>query len=317
MRKNRIAEFRGPDILRSNVTAFDAMDPASFPHTEASSPDAAGPGRHYRTVAAAIAFIRAHAGAQPALEEIAAAVHLSPFHLQRLFADWAGISPKRFLQYLTKEYAKRRLAAAADVLSVAADAGLSSTSRLHDLMVSCEAMTPGEIKSGGRGLEIGHGFAPSPFGAALVAWTARGICHFAFCVADEVAMLAELSARWPGARLVRDDARAGALLRQIFPATPARGSIHLVLRGTNFQIKVWEALIHTEFGEVVSYRQLARQAGAPKAQRAVGSALAANSIAYLIPCHRVIRDSGEAGHYRWGSERKLAMLGWEAARGGL
>lgn len=284
---------------------------------EIAVPDAAGPGRHYRTVAAAIAFIRAHAGAQPTLEEIAAAVHLSPFHLQRLFADWAGISPKRFLQHLTKEYAKRRLAAAADVLSVAADAGLSSTSRLHDLMVSCEAMTPGEIKSGGLGMEIGHGFAPSPFGEALVAWTTRGICHFAFCIADEAAMLAELSARWPGATLVRNDARAGALLRQIFPATPTRGNIHLILRGTNFQIKVWEALIHTEFGAVVSYRQLARQAGAPRAPRAVGNALAANSIGFLIPCHRVIRESGEVGHYRWGSERKLAMLGWEAARGGL
>lgn len=276
-------------------------------------PDAAAQSRHFRIVAEAIAFIRAHAGAQPSLEEIAAAVHLSPHHLQRLFADWAGISPKRFLQYLTKEYAKRRLAASADTLSVAADAGLSSTSRLHDLMVSCEAMTPGEIKSCGLGMAIGHGFAPSPFGEALAAWTARGVCHFAFRVADRGAMLAELSARWPGASLVRDDAQAAALLQKIFPQTPTRGTIHLVLRGTNFQIKVWEALIHTEFGRVVSYRQLARQAGAPQAQRAVGSALAANSIGFLIPCHRVIRESGEVGHYRWGSDRKRAMLAWEAA----
>ncbi len=268
--------------------------------------------RHYEVIARAIAFIRSHARSQPTLEEIADAVHLSPCHLQRLFADWAGISPKRFLQYLTKEYAKQQLAASADVLTVAENAGLSSTSRLHDLMVSCEAMTPGEIKSAGRGMAIGYGFAPSPFGDVLAAWTSRGICHFAFCVADEAAMLAELSALWPHAALTRDDGRARELLLQIFPQTPRRGAVHLMLRGTNFQIKVWEALIHTEFGRVVSYRQLARQAGAPKAQRAVGSALAANTIAFLIPCHRVIREGGDVGNYRWGPERKLALLGWEA-----
>ena len=268
--------------------------------------------RHYAVIARAIAFIRGHARSQPTLEEIADAVHLSPYHLQRLFADWAGISPKRFLQYLTKEYAKRQLAASADVLTVAEDAGLSSTSRLHDLMVSCEAMTPGEIKSAGRGMAIDYGFAPSPFGDVLAAWTSRGICHFAFCVVGEAAMLAELSTLWPHAVLARDDERARELLLQVFPQTPVRGAVHLVLRGTNFQIKVWEALIHTEFGRVVSYSQLARQAGMPKAQRAVGSAIAANTIGFLIPCHRVIRESGEVGQYRWGPERKLALLGWEA-----
>ena len=269
--------------------------------------------RHFAIVAKAIAFIRAHARSQPSLEEVAAAVHLSPHHLQRLFADWAGISPKRFLQYLTKEHARRQLARSADVLAVAEDAGLSSTSRLHDLMVSCEAMTPGEIKSGGRGLAIGYGFASSPFGDVLVAWTARGVCHFAFCVADEAAMLAELAALWPAAALQRDDAQAQALLGQIFPQVPTRGKVHLVLRGTNFQIKVWEALIRTEPGRVVSYQQLARQLGRPKASRAVGSAVAANTIGFLIPCHRVIREGGDIGQYRWGTERKLALIGWEAA----
>jgi AraC family transcriptional regulator of adaptative response/methylated-DNA-[protein]-cysteine methyltransferase len=274
--------------------------------------------RHFAIVARAIAFIRAHARSQPSLEEIAAAVHLSPHHLQRLFAEWAGISPKRFLQYLTKEHARRQLARSADVLSVAEDAGLSSTSRLHDLMVSCEAMTPGEIKSGGRGLAIGYGFASSPFGGVLVAWTARGVCHFAFCVADEAAMLGELAALWPAAALQRDDGEAQALSRQIFPRAPTRGRVHLVLRGTNFQIKVWEALIRTEPGSVLSYQQLARQLGRPGAARAVGSAVAANTIGFLIPCHRVIREGGEVGQYRWGSERKLALIGWEAAarRGG-
>lgn len=268
--------------------------------------------RHFAVIARAIEFIRANARSQPTLEEIAAAVHLSPYHLQRLFADWAGISPKRFLQYLTKEYARRQLATSAAVLAVAEDAGLSSPSRLHDLMVSCEAMTPGEIKAAGRGLAIGYGFAPSPFGAVLAAWTSRGICHFAFCVADETTMFGELALLWPQATLLRDDGNAARLLQRVFPQTLTRGSVHLVLRGTNFQIKVWEALLHTEFGKVVSYRQLARQAGSPKAQRAVGGALAANTLAFLIPCHRVIRESGEVGDYRWGAQRKLAMLGWEA-----
>ncbi|NLF53410.1 MAG: methylated-DNA--[protein]-cysteine S-methyltransferase [Thauera phenolivorans] len=277
--------------------------------------------RQYATVARAIAFIRAHAGAQPSLEEIAAAVHLSPAHLQRVFAAWAGISPKRFLQYLTKEYARRQLAAAGDVLSVSAAAGFGSGSRLHDLMVSCEAMTPGEIGRGGRGIDIGYGVAPTPFGPALVAWTARGVCHFAFCVDngddeddDEATMLAALAANWPEAQLHADAAQACALTKRIFPETPTPGRLHLVLRGTNFQIKVWEALIRIEPGRLVSYSQLARGLGMPRASRTVGSAIAANTIAFLIPCHRVIREGGEAGQYRWGGERKLAMIGWEAGR---
>lgn len=276
-------------------------------------PDEAVESQHYAIVARAIAFIRTHARAQPSLDEIAAAVHLSPYHLQRVFTEWAGISPKRFLQYLTKEHARRELATSASVLAVAEDAGLSSTSRLHDLMVSCEATTPGEIKSGGLGLDIGYGFGPSPFGDVLLGWTARGICHFAFTGTDEAAMSTALAALWPAATLRRDDTQARALLRQIFPHSSARGSVHLLLRGTNFQIKVWEALIRTAPGQVLTYRQLARQLGKPDAARAVGSAVAANSIGYLIPCHRVIREGGDVGQYRWGSERKLALIGWEAA----
>lgn len=279
-------------------------------------PDTTEQSRHYDTVAQAIRYIRNHAGGQPRLEEIAAAVHMSPHHLQRVFSDWAGISPKRFLQYLTKEYARQRLGAADDTLSVAIEAGLSGTGRLHDLMVSCEAMTPGEIRATGSGLRIGYGFAPSPFGEALVAWTGRGVCHFAFCTCGREEMIAALAARWPEAALAPDDGHAAVLLGQIFPEKPTRGRIHLVLRGTNFQIKVWEALIHTEFGQVISYSQLARRLGMPRAQRTVGSAVAANSIGFLIPCHRVIREGGVVGDYRWGSERKLALLGWEAAQAG-
>jgi AraC family transcriptional regulator of adaptative response/methylated-DNA-[protein]-cysteine methyltransferase len=271
--------------------------------------------RNFAVVARAIEYIRANARTQPTLEEVAAAVHLSPFHLQRLFSNWAGISPKRFLQYLTKEHARQALAGAADTLTAAVDSGLSSTSRLHDLMISCEALSPGEIKSGGRGIEIGYGFSPSPFGEALIAWTGRGICHLAFCSTEAPAMIAELQSLWPAATTIRDDDKARALVATIFPAAPTRGTLHLLLRGTNFQIKVWEALIRVEPGQLVSYGQLARRSAAPKAQRAVGSALAANSIAYLIPCHRVIRESGEVGNYRWGAGRKLAMLGWEAGLG--
>jgi AraC family transcriptional regulator of adaptative response/methylated-DNA-[protein]-cysteine methyltransferase len=181
-------------------------------------------------------------------------------------------------------------------------------------MVTCEAMTPGEIKASGDGLAITFGFAASPFGEVIVGWTKRGICHFAFSVATPDAMEAELVARWPRAIFSRDDPQARALLHRIFPATPTRGRVHLVLRGTNFQIKVWEALIQTEFGRVISYQRLAERAGCPRAQRAVGSALAANPVGFLIPCHRVIRESGDAGNYRWGPERKLAMLAWEAGR---
>lgn len=268
--------------------------------------------RQYALVAHAIAFVRANARQQPTLEQVAESVHLSPFHLQRLFAEWAGISPKRFLQYLTKEYAKQQLMSSRDVLTVTENAGLSSTSRLHDLMVTCEAMTPGEIRAGGSGLEIVYGFALSPFGEAMVGWTRRGICHFAFSIASHEAMQAALVTYWPHAEFSRNDLQAQHLMHDIFPAIPARGRVHLVLRGTNFQIKVWEALIHTEFGRVISYQQLARRAGCPSAQRAVGTALAANHIGFLIPCHRVIRESGEVSSYRWGVDRKLAMLAWEA-----
>lgn len=270
--------------------------------------------RHYAVVARAIRFIRANLRRQPSLAEVAAAVHLSQYHLQRVFAAWAGISPKRFLQYLTKEYAKQALRDCDDMLSVAAAAGLSGGGRLHDLMVSCEAMTPGEIKAGGQGVLIGHGHAPTPFGEALIGWTPRGICHLAFCDGNRNSGIASLASQWPGAKLVTDDGAAIRLAGKIFGGRQRSDRLHLVLRGTNFQIKVWEALIGIEPAQRVSYSRLAALAGSPQAQRAVGSALAANRIAYLIPCHRVIRESGDIGNYRWGPERKAAMLAWESAQ---
>lgn len=270
------------------------------------------PARQYAVVARAIDYLRRHALQQPSLAEVAQAVHLSEFHLQRVFAAWAGISPKRFLQYLTKEHALQALQASQDLLSATVASGLSSAGRLHDLMVSCEAMTPGEIRRGGAGLSLVWGQALTPFGAALVGWTPRGLCYLAFLEGDAPARQAELQARWPAAQYKRDDAQAQQWMDRVFTRTPQPGALHLVLRGTNFQLKVWEALLRVEPSRVVSYSQLAQLAGVPKAQRAVGSALAANTIGYLIPCHRVIRETGEVGQYRWGPERKAAMLAWEA-----
>lgn len=270
------------------------------------------PQRQYAVVAQAIRYLREHALQQPTLAELAQAVHLSEHHLQRVFVAWAGISPKRFLQSLTKAYALQALREAQDVLSVAQASGLSGSSRLHDLMVSCEAMTPGEIKSGGAGVTVGWGQADTPFGTALAGWTERGLCYLAFLDGDTALRHQELRAAWPAAQLVCDDRQARRLMDQVFPGTPQPGRLHLLLRGTNFQIKVWEALLRLPPGRRVSYTQLAAIAGTPKAQRVVGSALAANQIAYLIPCHRVIRESGDSGQYRWGGERKAAMLAWEA-----
>lgn len=273
--------------------------------------------RQYAVVAKAITYVRAHADRQPELDEIAAAVGLSPFHLQRVFSAWAGLSPKRFLQYLTKERARHALLDSRNVLSAADAVGLSGGGRLHDLMVCCDAMTPGEIRARGAGLKMRYGYGPTPFGHALVTWTGRGICHLAFRSDDgpdwRESLLLELSTLWPYAQRTQDEPAAAALLADVFSSSSNGGTPRLMLRGTNFQMKVWEALLRIAPGEVVSYGELARRAGVPNAARAVGNALAANVIAALIPCHRVIRESGEIGHYRWGSERKMAMLLRESA----
>ena len=269
---------------------------------------------HYDVVAHAIRYIRQHANRQPELCDVAAAVGLSESRLQRVFSEWAGVSPKRFLQYLTKEHARRQLRTPTDVLTTSIAVGLSGPGRLHDLMVSCEAMTPGEIQSGAEGVEVRWGTAATPFGIAVIGRTSRGICFLQFAQDDVDALVQRLRAQWPRARFHHDDATAGQTANQIFGRNEAPGKLHVLLRGTNFQIKVWEALLNIPAGQVLSYGQLAARAGHPAAARAVGTAIGANQIGYLIPCHRVIRESGESGQYRWGPERKAAMLGWEASQ---
>lgn len=208
----------------------------------------------------------------------------------------------------------RSLRQSADVLSAALESGLSGPGRLHDLLVTCEAMTPGEIRAWGRGVEVGYGFGETPFGEALLAWTARGVCYLGFCDADPMARLTELQERWSAATLVRSDRLAVNLSERIFFKQSRSGELRLLLSGSNFQIKVWEALLTTSRAQLLSYSELAAMSGNPKAQRAAGSALAANQIAFLIPCHRVIRESGEVGSYRWGSDRKMAIHAWESGK---
>ena len=268
-------------------------------------------GNGYDTVAHAIRFIRANARQQPELAAIADHVGLSPHHLQRVFSAWAGVSPKRFLQYLTREHARSLLRQRLDVLSTAHESGLSGASRLHDLMIACDAVTPGEVRALGNGLEITYGFGPTPFGRVIVGSTPRGICHLQFCD-DDAAALHILRSDWPLARLTHDDASQQATITALFACVGLQ-PLHLLLRGTNFQIKVWQALLQIPAGELISYSGLAGLTGTPRAQRAVGTTLAQNRIALLIPCHRVIRENGDSGQYRWGSERKTALIAFESA----
>jgi len=270
------------------------------------------PNPAYETVAAAIRFVRSHAGAQPSLDEIAGHVGLSASHLQRVFSEWAGISPKRFLQFLTKEHAKTLLRESRDVMSAAIESGLSGPGRLHDLMVSCEALTPGEIGARGEGLMIRYGFAASPFGTIIIGTTTRGICHLRFVDAGQAdAEKTSLRTEWPHAKFARDDEMARQLATEIFSPFNQPKPLSLLLRGTNFQIKVWEALLRIPAGHTLSYGNLAAMASVPGAHRAVGTAMAHNGIAVLIPCHRVIRENGDAGLYRWGIDRKRALISWE------
>jgi AraC family transcriptional regulator of adaptative response/methylated-DNA-[protein]-cysteine methyltransferase len=268
----------------------------------------------YRTVERAIEYLRDHAREQPRLADVAARVGLSEFHFQRQFSDWAGISPKRFLQYLTKEYAKEALRRCEDVLEATYAAGLSGPGRLHDLLVTCEAMTPGEHRSLGEGVVIAYGFHDTPFGECLIANTARGICRLAFVGSGGPSTeIEELKRNWPRAHLQRDQAATGKLAAPIFDPANRTKPLHLWVRGSNFQIKVWEALLRIAPGELASYEQVARAIGMPRALRAVGAAVGANPVAVLIPCHRVIRKAGDPGDYRWGLTRKRALIACEAA----
>lgn len=277
--------------------------------------------RDYDLVAAAIHFLEQNYREQPSLNDLAQHLHLSPFHLQRLFTRWAGISPKRFVQYLTASHAKRLLANEQSVLDATYCSGLSSPGRLHDLLVATEAMTPGEFKQQGAGMAIAYGRHTTPFGDALIATTARGICALSF-IDDETTdrhwsiTVEALQQRWHAAILHEDTAATLPYARAIFTeqAEHAATPMPLLLKGTNFQIKVWEALLRIPAGTTSSYAALARAIGQPGAARAVGNAVGANPIGFLIPCHRVIHQSGIVEGYHWGVTRKKALLAWEAAR---
>lgn len=270
----------------------------------------------YRRIEQAIDYLERHAHSQPELSEVASAVGLSEYHFQRIFSRWAGISPKRFLQFLTKEGAKELLAQSENLLDTTYGIGLSSLGRLHDLFVTTEAVTPGEYKSGGSGLTIRYGLHDTPFGKVLIGTTERGICHLGFVQKNrEGDAIDTLVASWQQAEMIEDHKATASLVEPIFDLSK-RGvtPLRLHLRGTNFQLKVWEALLRIPTGAVTSYEGLAAQAGHPGASRAVGTALGRNPIAVLIPCHRVIRKLGEFGNYRYGAARKKALLGWEAAQ---
>jgi len=267
--------------------------------------------RDYARIAKAIAFLDACAGARrPTLEETAAHVGLSPFHFQRLFRRWAGTSPKRFLQYLTAEHAKACLRDAPSVLAASLDAAVSGPGRLHDLLVTVCAVTPGDVRRRGAGLVIRYGVHDTPFGRARIAITSRGVAGLAFLDGAEDDGPGDLSGEWPAAELVPDATATAPWIERIFARA---GTLPVVLAGTNLQLRVWEALLRIAEGEVVSYGALAAAVGRPRAARAVAGAVAANPIAYLIPCHRVLRATGAIGGYRWGTIRKRAMLAREFA----
>ncbi len=276
---------------------------------DSSTPPASDP------VRAGLAFIAERVDEQPSLDDVAAAVGLSPHHCQRLFRRYAGLSPKKFLQYLTVERAKRALDASASVLDAAYEAGLSGPSRLHDLFVALEAATPGEYKARGAGMTLRQGVADGPFGPTLLVWNDRGLAALAFLAEiDRAAALADVAAPWSAARMVADDAGARAMIDRIF--APLGGEpvdqLRVLVAGTDFQVKVWEALLRIPAGALVTYEAVGRAVGKPGAARAVGNAVGANPVSWLIPCHRVIRQTAVIGHYRWGSGVKRLLIGAEA-----
>lgn len=268
----------------------------------------------YERIAKAIAFIREHHLEQPSLSVIAQHVNLSEYHFQRLFTQWAGISPKRFLQYLTLEYAKSRITETQSLLELTAESGLSSPGRLHDLFVTLEAMSPGEYQAGGAGLQICYGIHETPFGFCLIALTPRGICNVNFLEnPDEESAVKQLQSDWPHAAMMRNQLATKEVRDRIF-GTVLPQPLTLHLKGTNFQIQVWQALLKIPPGGLTTYQRLATSLGKPTAARAIGNAVGKNPVGYLIPCHRVIRGSGAMGGYRWGINRKVMLLGWEAAQ---
>ncbi len=270
----------------------------------------------YKRIERAIDYIEQNFKQQPTLDQMARSVHLSKFHFNRIFKRWAGISPNRFLHFLTLDYTKKQLAASRSLLSTALSAGLSGPGRLHDLFVTFEAMTPGQFKQRGHGLHIVYGFSQCPFGEVMIATTQRGICRISFLEdEDRSEMIHQLWGAWPRATFTEKQDHIPAIADRIFGGrnTDASGPLHLHVKGTNFQVNVWRALLAIPFGRLVSYRDIAAGLGKPGAVRAVASAVAVNPVAYLIPCHRVIAKTGKIQPYRWGEARKKAIIGWEAA----
>ncbi len=270
----------------------------------------------YERIARVIRYLDEHRAEQPDLAALAKRAGLSPFHFHRLFSAWAGVTPKDFLQCLTLAHVKQSLQNGKSILDTALDAGLSGPGRAHDLCISLDAASPGEIKAGGEGWTLIAGFAETPFGKSLIAESPRGICHLAFVEpSGEDAAWAELHENWPNARLRRNDSAAAKVASQIFtrPRRRSRSALRAFVQGTPFQLRVWRALMRIPSGHLTTYGRLAAGLDMPSAARAVGSAVGANSLAYLIPCHRVIRETGVVGEYRWGNIRKRALLMWEDA----
>ena len=272
--------------------------------------------RHYKSIAKAIHYLVENGIDQPSLADISVAVNMSEYHFQRLFTKWAGVSPKQFLQYLTKEHAKRQLKDSS-ILDASWASGLSGPSRLHDLLITHESITPGDYKRQGAGLRISYGIHSSPFGYCFIAVTDRGVCKLAFFdqTEDRDTLLSELASEWCLATIVADDTRTYSSFEKIFPEKESGNrNINLVLKATPFRLLVWEALLKIPEGSLASYQQVANSINRPTAVRAVASAIANNQVGYLIPCHRVIRESGALGGYRWGIERKVALMGSEMSR---
>ena len=296
-------------VILSNISAIGGGTMSEM--TEVS--------RDYERIEKALHFLEQNYQKQPELEEIANYCAMSPYHFQRLFARWAGISPKRFLQFLTVEHAKILLQQSRSILDASLTSGLSGPGRLHDLFVSCEAVTPGQFKSKGAGIEMKYGIHDSPFGRCFIAATEKGVCSLGFLkTGEDQPAERDLMMRWEGTRPVRDDSFTAELNSAIFTPlikrrsqTGSKPQIRLLVRGTNFQIKVWQALLAIPPGKVLAYSDVATLIGSSNATRAVASAVARNPISYLIPCHRIIRKIGVLGQYGWGSARKKAMLGLE------
>jgi len=269
----------------------------------------------YQRIAKAIEYIQSNFKLQPNLDEVAEIVNLSPAHFQKIFTDWAGTSPKKFLQFISLEHAKSLLKEEkANLFDAALETGLSSTSRLHDLFVNIEGMSPAEYKNGGKNLKINYSFSKSPFGEIMTASTEKGVCYMAFAENKENA-LRDLVNKFPNASFfeTKDEFQQNAL--SIFTKDWSElGTIKLHLKGTDFQLKVWESLLTIPMGKLSTYGNLAKEIGSPKASRAVGTAIGSNPVAFLIPCHRVIQSTGKIGGYMWGSDRKKMMIGWESSK---